>query len=96
MSLGVEFEESEFMKKNKPVNHGGSMTNTLIKNGWAHDQSSANKLLIFLVILIILASAIIYYVTVVRPKNVQQVRIPTTVLNRLSPELQARIKASQQ
>lgn len=96
MSLGVEFEESEFMKKSKPVNHGGSMTSNLIKNGWAHDQSSANKLLVFLAVLIILATAIIYYVTVVRPKNVQQVRIPATVLNRLSPELQARIKASQQ
>ncbi|MEN9647312.1 MAG: hypothetical protein RLY57_116 [Candidatus Parcubacteria bacterium] len=95
MSLGVEFEESEFMKKNKPVSHGGSMTTTLIKNGWAHDQSSANKLLLFLAVLIILAAGIVYYLTIVRPKNVQQVRIPTTVLNRLSPELQAKIKASQ-
>jgi RsiW-degrading membrane proteinase PrsW (M82 family) len=95
MSLEIEFEEPDYMKKQHTTQSKG-ISAALIKGGWAHDQASANKLLVFLTILIILATGIVYYLTVIRPKNVQQIRIPQTVLNRLSPELQSKIKASQQ
>jgi hypothetical protein len=96
MSLGVEYEEPDFMKKkyNNPNNSGG-MPAYLIKSGWAHDATSANKLLIFVAILFILAAAIVYYMFVVRPQQTNTVSIPNNVVDRLSPETQAKIKAQQ-
>jgi hypothetical protein len=96
MSLGVEFEEPDYMKKKYTQNsQSQGISAYLIKNGWAHDQSSANKLLIFIAILIVLATGIVYYLFVVRAQQPAQIRLPESIVNKLSPETQAKLRAAQ-
>ena len=96
MSLGVEFEEPDFMKKNYAhTNQPKGVSAYLIKNGWAHDQSSANKLLVFIAVLFVLATGIIYYLFVIKASEPADVQLPSSIVEKLSPETQAKLRASQ-
>jgi hypothetical protein len=96
MSLGVEFEEQDYMKKNyTQASKQSGASAYLIKNGWAHDQSSANKLMVFIAILFILASGLVYYLFVVRPEYNRDIVLPETIIKKLSPEMQSKIRAAQ-
>lgn len=95
MSLEIEFEEPDYMKKKYTTTQAKGISASLIKGGWAHDQASANRLLIFFAVLIILATCIVYYMFVYRPQHTSSVRLSENVINRLPFELQTKIRASQ-
>ncbi len=75
----------------------GAVSSYLIANKWAHDEASANKLLVFIAIIFFLFATIVYYIFVVKPSSTAtQVNIPERVIQKLPPETQAKIRASKQ